>query len=86
MKAYLRVAAVTAAMQELLLPAVQSVAPDGLIKTGIPFDGTRIKQFQGVNLFLFQVERNASLANEDLATRSDNGVLLQAPVAAIDLQ
>lgn len=85
MKAYLRVAAVTAAMQELLLPAVHAVVPDGLVKTGIPFDGTRQKQFQGINLFLFQVERNASLANQDLAARAEDGSFLQAPVAAIDL-
>ena len=85
MKSYLRVAAVTAAVQELLLPAIHAVVSDGLVRTGTPFDGTRQRQFQGVNVFLFQVERNPALANQDLPTRSADGGLIQVPVAAIDL-
>jgi hypothetical protein len=81
----LAIATVTAALSELLRPAVQSevqgadvtmVRPDELVDLDAP----------GVNIFLYQVSPNPAYRNADLPLRgSTSGRLVERPQAALDL-
>ena len=84
MSNHLAVATVTAALGELLRPAVKKVSgadvsverPDEL-----PTENPNV----GVNLFLYQVTPNAGYRNADLPTRRTNSSLVRRPQAALDL-
>lgn len=84
-KPSLRVSATTRLFQSLLLPLVQQIAPDGLVRISAPFQPAQDPQFQGITLHLFQVERDPQLNNLDLPTRTPDGLLIQRPVASVDL-
>lgn len=82
----LAVATVTATFAQIVAQAVQSVpklsaAPE--VRTGKPVGGET--QFVGANIYLYRVSQNASLRNQDLATRNESGELIQRPQAAVDL-
>jgi len=80
---HLSIAAVTATLKDVLQgPAEDSVT--GALVTALNPDEDGMPD-RGVNIFLYQVEHNSSLRNEDLMTRSSNGGLLQKPKVALDL-
>src|SRR5579883_1297630 len=86
MSNYLAIAAVTESLKSLIGQALQTVpklsaAPQ--VKSGRP--EREEPGFVGVNLYLYQVLPNAALRNDDLATRSWDGTLVQRPQVALDL-
>lgn len=85
MSNYLAVATVTETLRQMLSEAFQAVsklssAPQ--VRTGRP-EGKA--PFVGANLYLYRLEPNGALRNEDLPTRGPNGGLMQRPRAAWDL-
>jgi hypothetical protein len=79
----LAIATVTAALQQLLTPAVGNAVGSAKVGFSRP-DGTDSKT-PLVNVFLYQVTPNAAYRNADLPTRRADGTVGQRPQAALDL-
>lgn len=80
----LAIAAVTATLAATLDPLVDAI--DGATVTiGRPENATTGNSRPRVNLYLYQITPNAAWRNNDLATRSADGQLLQRPRVAVDL-
>ena len=82
----LAVAAVTAAFGRVITQALQGVpnlsaAPE--LRIGRP---PMDPAFVGANLFLFRVSPSPARRNDDIATRTADGVLVRRPQAALDLE
>jgi len=85
MSTALRIAAVSEALQTLLLPVVQAVTADAQVRIGRPTVDDGGSLWQGLNLYVFHIARNTNAGALDLATRSSRGTLLQRPRMAVDL-
>jgi len=83
MSNYLAVATVTAALQDVLQPAVSQAV--GLAKVGFSRPDSSNQQTPLVNIYLYQVTPNAAYRNADLPTRRADGSLVQKPQVAVDL-
>src|SRR5216683_3072787 len=83
MSNYLAVATVTAALYEVLQPAVGSAVSNAKVGFSRP-DGTS-SQTPLVNVYLYQVTPNAAYRNADLPTRRSGGTLVRRAQAALDL-
>jgi len=85
---HLAVATATAALRQLLLPAVQSGVPGADVTLARPHAITADvngAEAPGVNLYLYQVTPNAALRNADLPTRGASGGTVQRPASGWDL-
>jgi hypothetical protein len=83
MSNFLAIATVTAALQDVLQPAVSQAV--GLAKVGFSRPDASNQQTPLVNIYLYQVTPNAAYRNADLPTRRNDGSLVQKPQVAIDL-
>lgn len=83
MSNYLAVATVTAALYEVLQPAVGNAVLNAKVGFSRP-DGTS-STTPLVNVYLYQVTPNAAYRNADLPTRRSDGTLVQRAQAALDL-
>ena len=83
MSNFLAIATVTAALQEVLQPAVGNAVPLAKVGFSRP-DGSSIPN-PLVNVYLYQVTPNAAYRNDDLPTRRSDATLVRRPQAALDL-
>lgn len=83
MSNYLAIAAVTAALQQVLLPPVANAVTNANVGFSRPDPADSKTPL--VNVFLYQVTPNAAYRNADLPTRRAAGDLAQRPQAALDL-
>ena len=84
MSDHLAIAAVSAAVGQLIQGALDVDVPGALVshdRPGAPGEESR----RGTNIFLYQVLPSASLRNNDLPTRTPAGNIVQRPTAALDL-
>ncbi len=85
MSNFLAVATVTASLRRMLQGVVSADVNGATVTTVRPTEsGSGLPQ-TGVNVFLFQVNPNPELRNEDLPTRRSGGGVMQRPTAALDL-
>jgi hypothetical protein len=82
---FLAVATVTAALQRLLQDAAGADVPGAKVTTDRPETRSDTGPNPLVNVYLFQVIPNGAERNNDLPTRSEAGVVMQRPRAALDL-
>jgi hypothetical protein len=85
MSNWLGISAVTAAFGQKIATALQAVphlsaSPE--LRWGRPVSDPN---FVGANVFLYRASPNAARRNDDLATRSQGGVVLQQPQLSLDL-
>jgi uncharacterized protein DUF4255 len=80
---FLAIATVTAALQEVLQPAVGSAVPLAKVGFSRPDGGGAGAPL--VNVYLYQVTPNAAYRNADLPTRRSDATLMGRPQAALDL-
>lgn len=88
MSNYLAIATVTAALRQLLLPAVQTAVAGADVTLARPHAGgleSTNSESPNVNLYLYQVSSNAAFRNVDLPTRGSEGRLVQRPGTGFDL-
>lgn len=88
MSNYLAIATVTAALRELLLPAVQSAVAGATVTLARPHAGSAgegAPESASVNLYLYQVTANPALRNVDLPLRGSDGGLRQRAACGFDL-
>jgi uncharacterized protein DUF4255 len=83
MSNFLAIATVTAALQDVLQPAVSQAV--GLAKVGFSRPDSSNQQTPLVNIYLYQVTPNAAYRNADAPTRRSDGTLVQRPQIALDL-
>src|SRR5437660_1857344 len=83
MSNHLAIATVTAALQELLQPAVSQAV--GSAKVGFSRPDSSNQQTPLVNVYLYQVTPNPAYRNADLPTRRADTTLAQRPQTALDL-
>lgn len=83
MSNHLAIATVTAALQEVLQPAVSQAV--GSAKVGFSRPDSDNQQTPLVNVYLYQVTPNAAYRNADLPTRRADATLAQRPQTALDL-
>jgi hypothetical protein len=83
MSNFLAVANVTAALYEVLQPAVGNAVLNAKVGFARP-DGTSATS-PLVNVYLYQITPNAAYRNADLPTRRSDGTLVQRSQAALDL-
>ncbi len=83
MSNFLAIATVTAALRELLQPAVGNAVGNAKVGFSRP-DGSNL-QTPLVNVYLYQVTPNAAFRNGDAPTRRSDGTLTQRPRTALDL-
>jgi hypothetical protein len=83
MSNYRAIAAVSAAMQQILTPTVLSAVSG----SSVVFTRPSRSDDDGpvVSVFLYQVTPNAAFRNHDLPTRRANGDLVHKPLAALEL-
>jgi hypothetical protein len=79
---FLAVATVTAALQRVLQRSVEADVAGAKVLTERP-DATKTGPV--VNMFLYEVQPNASLRNADLPTRRNDATVVQRPCIALDL-
>lgn len=80
------VATVTAALQSVLQSAIQADVPGAAVTTLRPGEGGGASlPTTGLNLFLYQISRDPHRSNDDLPTRSSDGVTVQRPVVPVEL-
>jgi hypothetical protein len=84
MSNFLGIAAVTAALQQVLQGPVKNAVNHATVGFARP-DGSAGQQTPLVNIFLYQVTPNAAYRNADTPTRRTDGTLVQRPQAALDL-
>ncbi len=86
MSNYLAIAAVTAALQDILQEAALAAIPGTDVTIRRPetinSDG---QEKAAINLYLYQTTPNPSWINADLPTRNENGVLVRRPQVALNL-
>ena len=85
MSNHLAIAAVTAALRQLLSAGVKAVVSTASIKVGPPSTSSTSTPETALNLFLYQVERNPSFRGEDLPSRRSDGSVSKRPQLALDL-
>jgi hypothetical protein len=85
MSNYRAIATVTAALVQLLNPAVSADVPGAQVTWLRPNGTGNGVPATGVNLYLYQVTPNVALRNADLPARDSQGRLVQRPCAALDL-
>ncbi|MCH7575304.1 MAG: DUF4255 domain-containing protein [Candidatus Marinimicrobia bacterium] len=88
MSDYRAIAAVTATLRQLIEEAVSTVPGVGNVKitTSRPDAVQSVgSSYEGVNIYLYQVQPNAAFRNSDLPTRSANGNLVQRSSIGLDL-
>lgn len=84
MSNFLAIATVTAALQDMLAPAVQQDVPGALVTTERP-DRLNDQPVARLNIFLYEVSPNAAWRNSDMPARRPGGEAMQRPCAALDL-
>ena len=84
MSNFLAVATVTAVLGQLLKAAVDVDVPGAAVGTGRPQDPALVSG-AGIDIYLFQVRPQRTMANEDLPVRDGSGALVKRPVTALDL-
>jgi hypothetical protein len=86
MSNYLAIATVTATLNELLRPGVESEVTGATITMKRPNDSALDSSTTpGVNIFLYQVTPNPAYHNNDLPTRRADGTVVERPQVALDL-
>jgi Pvc16 N-terminal domain len=80
---YLTIAVVTAAIQQIVQAAVQDKPPGAAVRVGPPRAVPPGEK--EVNIYLYRLSPNAELRNDDLPTRTADGILTDKPKAAIRL-
>lgn len=86
MSNYLAIATVTATLNELLRPNVESEVTGAAMTMKRPDDSALdSSSTPGVNIFLYQVTPNPAYRNDDLPTRRADGTLVERPQVALDL-
>jgi len=80
---FLAIATVTAALQEVLQPAVGNAVPLAKVGFSRPDGGSSGAPL--VNVYLYQVTPNAAYRNADLPTRRSDSTLASRPQTALDL-
>ncbi|KHE93425.1 MAG: DUF4255 domain-containing protein [Candidatus Scalindua rubra] len=86
MSNYLAIATVTATLNELLRPSVESEVTGTLMSTMRPNNPVLdSSEPPGVNTFLYQVTPNSAYRNDDLPTRRADGTVVERPQVALDL-
>lgn len=85
MSNYLAIATVTATLNELLRPNVESDVTGAAMTMKRPDDSALDSSTPGVNIFLYQVTPNPAYRNDDLPTRRADGTLVERPQVALDL-
>lgn len=86
MSNYLAIATVTATLNELLRPNVESEVTGAAMTTVRPNDPILdLIGALGVNTFLYQVTPNSAYRNDDLPTRRADGTVVECPQVALDL-
>jgi Pvc16 N-terminal domain len=83
MSNWLAVATVTAAVREVIETAIRDRVPGAQVTTVLP-DAVDYAA-PAVNVFLYAVARDATFANSDLPTRTQDRVLMQRPQTALRL-
>ena len=84
MSNFLGIAAVTAALQQVLQGPVKNAVNHATVGFARP-DGSAAQQSPLVNIYLYQVTPNAAYRNAATPTRRSDGTLAQRPQAALDL-
>jgi hypothetical protein len=82
---FLAIATVTAALAEVLQPAVGKAVANAKVGFSRPDASGLTPASPGVNVYLYQVTPNAAYRNADLPTRRSDGTPTQHPQAALDL-
>jgi len=86
MSNYLAIATVTATLKNLISQAVQNLpSMQSAIEVMSGRPEARDNRFVGVNVCLYQTTPNAHFRNQDLATRTADGSLLQVPMIPVNL-
>ncbi len=86
MSNYLAIAAVTAALQDVLQSAAVAAVPGTDVTIRRPETiNTDGQEKAAVNLYLYQTSPDPGWNNADLPTRNGNGVLLRRPQVALNL-
>jgi Pvc16 N-terminal domain len=81
----LAIATVTAALREVLQPAVSKAVAGAGVGFNRPDSGAGTPPSPAVNVYLYQVTPNAAYRNDDLPTRRSDGTVVKRPQAAFDL-
>src|SRR5215472_1860357 len=81
----LAIATVTAAVREVLQPAVSKAVTGAGVGFSRPDSGAGTPPSPAVNVYLYQVTPNAAHRNDDLPTRWSDGTVVKRPQAAFDL-
>ncbi len=86
MSNYLAIAAVTAALQDILQDAALAAVPGTDVTIRRPENiNTDGQEKAVINLYLYQTSADPSWSNADLPTRNGNGVLMRRPQVALNL-
>lgn len=85
MSDYRAIAGVTGTLQQFLYGPLSAAIPGTTVRTGPPSAGLLTGSAAAVNIFLYQVNPNASWRNKDLPTRRQDGTLQNRPQIALDL-
>ncbi|MBV8138824.1 MAG: DUF4255 domain-containing protein [Deltaproteobacteria bacterium] len=81
----LAIATVTAALREVLQPAVANAVAGAVVGFNRPDSSAGTPLAPAVNVYLYQVTPNAAYRNGDLPTRRADGTVVKRPQAAFDL-
>jgi hypothetical protein len=81
----LAIAAVTAALQQVLQQPVKDAINSATVGFSRPDGAAAGQQSPLVNIYLYQATPNAAFRNADLPTRRDDSTLVRRPQAALDL-
>jgi hypothetical protein len=81
----LAIATVTAALREVLQPAVGKAVAGATVGFNRPDSGGGTPPAPLVNVYLYQITPNAAYRNDDLPMRRSDGTLVKRPQAAFDL-
>src|SRR6266446_10291828 len=81
----LAIATVTAALREVLQPAVSNAVAGAGVGFNRPDSEAGTPPSPAVNVYLYQVTPNAAYRNDDLPTRRSDGTVVKRPQAAFDL-
>lgn len=88
MSNYLAIATVTATLRQIIEEALSTVAAGTPAKTMTSRPDviqSSSKDFEGVNIYLYQIAPNAAFCSSDLPTRNAAGTLVQQPRTGLDL-
>jgi hypothetical protein len=85
MSDYRAIAGVTGTLQQFLYGPLSAAIPGTTVRTGPPSASLLTGSAAAVNIFLYQVNPNASWRNRDLPTRRGDGTLQKRPQIGLDL-